>query len=256
MRITDNDCVWPDRYRYQSPGDFSPPAQVHHFESDGLLLEGWLLQPVGQSRGLVLHAHGNAQNLTAHVSLVTFLVRAGYSLFVMDYRGFGGSRGTPSLQGARRDVEAAGAYLRSQHVPGSERLILFGQSMGAAMAGLAAEAIEPALLILEAGFGSYPALYGGRYPGATLELSLTERVDEAIARLACPVGLIHGMCDEVVPFVWQEKFACALHGKAFWRFDLPGEGHLTVQGGRQALWYQEKILEEIGRVLRPSRGSV
>ncbi len=160
----------------------------------------------------------------------------------MDYRGFGHSKGQASLLGASRDVVAAANFVRAQGWVKPGRLVLFGQSMGAAMAGVAAPEVAPGMVILEAGFGSYPALYGSRYPDAELELTLTASVEDALRELSCPVGMVHGTHDRVVPFAWQERFAqCVGTGRRF-RLDLEGEEHLTVNFGRQAQMYRDTLV--------------
>ena len=127
---------------HPEPGLQGTPDQIGFdyrdvvFQSDdGVRLRGWLVraQP-GPARATVVFFHGNAQNVSAHLGNVLWMCAAGFDVFLFDYRGFGLSEGSPDLDGARRDSEAALRAIRSQPGVDPERIVVFGQSLGASIA--------------------------------------------------------------------------------------------------------------------------
>lgn len=131
--------------------------------SDGIDLQGWYV-PAPQSRGTVLFLHGNAGNISHRIDSVAMFHRLGYSTLIFDYRGYGNSGGKPSEQGTYRDAEAAWRYLNDQqHIP-SCRIVLFGESLGGAVAAWLAAREKPAALVIASGFTSVPDLGQQLYP--------------------------------------------------------------------------------------------
>lgn len=102
---------------------------------DGVDLHGWFLPATtAQAEGTVLFLHGNAENISTHVAAVAWLPERGFNVFLFDYRGYGRSEGRPDLAGVHRDAEAA--LRRLSTLPGvdTDRVIVFGQSLGGAVA--------------------------------------------------------------------------------------------------------------------------
>ena len=81
---------------------------------DGSKLHAWFLPAQGRAKGTVLHLHGNAANVSNHLPLVAWLPPRGFNVLTLDYRGFGRSQGTPSLDGVVDDAAAALEYLRTR----------------------------------------------------------------------------------------------------------------------------------------------
>jgi fermentation-respiration switch protein FrsA (DUF1100 family) len=103
--------------------------------------------------------HGNAQNISTHIGAVAWLPAEGFDVLLFDYRGYGSSEGTPSLGGLQHDFEAALALLLDSPELDAGPVVVFGQSLGAAVAitGLAAspERDRVAGLVIEGGCTSY-----------------------------------------------------------------------------------------------------
>jgi len=110
------------------------PEEVSFASSDGVKLYGWYFKRP-DARGTILVCHGNVENISTHVKLDLWLVEAGYNVFIFDYRGYGRSEGEPEVKGVHRDAEAALETLvdRLPH-PGNDRIIVFGKSLGGAIA--------------------------------------------------------------------------------------------------------------------------
>jgi len=110
------------------------PEEAFFTSSDGVKLSGWYFKRP-DARGTILVCHGNVENMSTHVKLDLWLVEAGYNLFIFDYRGYGRSEGQPEVKGVHLDAEAALETLvdRLPH-PGNDRIIVFGKSLGGAIA--------------------------------------------------------------------------------------------------------------------------
>src|SRR5512139_1645335 len=101
--------------------------------SDGVPIHGWYF-PAQNAVGSILVLHGNAQNLSSHVNSVLWLVKEGFNLFIIDYRGYGWSGGEPNLEGAHLDAAAALEKLMGLPETDPDRVFVLGQSLGGSIA--------------------------------------------------------------------------------------------------------------------------
>jgi len=137
---------------------------------DGLALDAWWL-PHERPRASLLFLHGNAGNISHRLDSLLQFHRLGFSVLILDYRGYGRSEGRPSEAGLALDAQAGWRWLREEADQAPEQIVLFGRSLGAAVAAELAEALEasgggqgPAAVILESPFRSVPALAQRVYP--------------------------------------------------------------------------------------------
>src|SRR4051794_8223708 len=103
--------------------------------TDGLNLTAWLVEPPPQTpsrRLAVLVAPGNAGNRLGRAPLAAALAGRGLTVLLVDYRGYGGNPGSPSEDGLARDIEAARRFLVEQAGIPADRLLYYGESLGAA----------------------------------------------------------------------------------------------------------------------------
>ena len=223
-------------------------AKVAHTEvelttPDGLRLHGWrLAPPATPPRATILFFHGNAENISTHVNGVLWLALAGYQVVLFDYRGYGQSEGKPTLAGIHQDGEAALAWVRTGGGVDPARLVVYGQSMGGAVATYAV-ARAPGVprvraLIVESGFASYRDIF--RQKLATffltwpfqIPLSLPIHDDLSPARWIgrvspTPVLLVHGDRDPIVGVAESRRlYDQARQPKALWIG--AGAGHITT----------------------------
>lgn len=227
----DGKFYYPDRQVYDAPDDFGLKFEdVYFLTRDGLTLHGWFLPAVGTPRATVLHFHGNAANVSAHVSLVAWLPARGFSVLMFDYRGYGRSEGRVTRAGTVIDGQAALDYLLTRPDVGRLSIVAYGQSLGGAVATVvAAEREEIRGAVLEATFSSYRRIaeaHLSRMPGIGLFSAVVAAATissgwdpiDCIARIAPrPVLVIAGGSDSICfPELGRELFDAARAPKQFW----------------------------------------
>ncbi len=204
---------------------------------DGVRLHGWFL-PVKGSRLTVLVSHGNAGNVSHRLDRALLMQsRLGVDTLLFDYRGFGSSEGSPDEEGTYRDARAAYRWLVARGVS-PERIVLFGESLGSAVALQLALEVEVLALVLESPFASIPEMARAVYPFLPLWPFVRTRYDNVakVGRLRMPLLVLHGARDEVVPFAQGRRvFDKAPEPKTF--FAIKGASHNdTYVVGGDAYW--------------------
>jgi len=188
---------------------------------DGIGLGAWFF-PAGRSAVVVFN--GNAGDRSLRADLAVALNRAGLSVLLLDYRGYGGNPGSPTEEGLASDARAAQAWLSAQ--PGIERIVYFGESLGAAVAvGLAVER-PPAALVLRSPFTSLADVGAVHFPWLPVRLLLLDRYPsiERIAAVRAPLLVIAGDRDDIVPASLSRRlYDAAAEPKRF--VLVPGAGH-------------------------------
>jgi fermentation-respiration switch protein FrsA (DUF1100 family) len=235
---------FPARAEDASPEDYGLRAESLAVESaGGVRLEGWWIHGDGQRA--LLFFHGNAGNVSHRLDRVKLLVEAfGLDVFLVDYRGYGRSGGSPSEEGLYADGEAiAGAAAARGFPPG--RTALFGESLGAAVAIETARRRPVGAVILETPFLSIAAMARRYYPFVPAFLLRTRFDNEAkIGHLAVPKLIVAAERDEVVPPDHSKKlFDLAGPPKRF--FVVRGAAHndTYVIGGQEYLGVWGEFLE-------------
>jgi fermentation-respiration switch protein FrsA (DUF1100 family) len=202
--------------------------------ADGIRLNGWLVRRPG-ARTTLLWLHGNAGNISHRLENMRLLHdKVGVNLFIIDYRGYGRSEGTVSEEGTYRDAEAALRYLRTREGIDAQGIVLFGQSLGAAVAVELAGREDCMALILEAPFASIREMARVALPFLPLGPLLRTRYDavEKIKSVRAPVLVLHGDQDEVVPFEQGKKvFAAAPPPKEFYTIRGAHHNDTFIVGG-------------------------
>ena len=168
---------------------------------DGVKLSGWFI-PAQEPRGIVLFCHGNAGNISHRLDSIQVFNRLGLSVFILDYRGYGKSEGKPTEKGTYLDAEAAIQYLVQERQVSPTEIIIFGRSLGGAIAAHLAKDYPPRALILESTFTSIPDMAKVIYP--FLPVSLLVRFHyttrEYVQKITCPLLIIHSPEDDMIPF--------------------------------------------------------
>ena len=179
---------------------------------DGVRLHGWYI-PAASARGTVLFFHGNAGNISHRLDSIRIFNSLRLSVFIFDYRGYGQSEGRPSERGTQRDALAVWRFATEERGLAPHRIVLFGRSLGAAVAALLATQKQPGALIVESAFTSVPDIAAEFY--WWLPVRWLSRFDYAtrdyLASARCPVLVVHSMDDEIIPFHHGEALFAAAH---------------------------------------------
>lgn len=206
------------REMHATPGDHGLAYEpLTLLTPDNERLDAWFV-PKEQARASVLILHGNAGNISHRLDSIAMFHRLGYSVLIFDYRGYGRSTGQPSEAGLYRDAQTAWEYLAHQRAIPPERIILFGESLGGAVAAWLAAREHPGALVLSSAFISVPELAADLYPWLPARWLARLRYDTraALAEVSCPVLVSHSPEDEIVPFRHgQALFAAAAEPKVF-----------------------------------------
>jgi hypothetical protein len=201
---------------------------VHLLRPDGRRLEAYDARPGGASGAgpVVLYLHGNAGNIAGRAGILGDLVRGtGARVLMVGYSGYGGSEGAPSEEAVVADGLAAFDHLRAAGVPAS-RIVLYGESIGGAVAAAVGEKRECAGIVFQSTFASVSSMALEIYPWLPLTALLSRGSfpsSDRVQRIRCPMLVVHGDRDEVIPF---------LQGKALHRAAAPRADFLVIPGAR------------------------
>ena len=212
--------------------------------SDGIRLHGWFL-PAEDASATVLHFHGNAGNISHRLDIAGLFNQKNMNFFIFDYRGFGKSSGTPSEKGTYLDAMAAYSYLVDAKAVLPERIVLHGESLGAAVAIDLAVKIKAVALICESGFTSVRDMAKEIYKHIPLWIFASRSYDSfaKIRQVNIPVLVIHSRDDEIVPFSQGRRL--------FERANEPKEFYAREGGHNDGLYlYGEENIQVIDGFLR------
>lgn len=216
------------------------------FPSGRHRLQGWHI-PAANPRGAVLFCHGNSGNLSNCLETAMVFHRLGMNFFVFDYRGYGNSTGSPDEEGTYRDAEAAWETLTRELGEKPERVVLFGRSLGGAVAAELAVRRPAAAMIVEASFPSLLEVAALTHPRIPAAWFLSSRYEAArrVAAVSCPKLFIHSRDDDFIPLELGEKlFRAAAEPKKFLLIHgSHGEGYLET--GEPYLRALDDFLREV-----------
>lgn len=199
-------------YFPQSTIDYTPDMvglpyeDIHLLTKDNVNIHGWFI-PVKEASKTLLFFHGNGGNISHRLDSLKIFHEIGLSIFIIDYRGYGLSQGSASEQGTYQDAEAAWKYLTKTRGIADKDIIIFGRSMGGAVATWLANQHTPDLLMLESTFTSIADMGKHYYP--YLPTQLLARIKYAsidrIGDIQCPVLIAHSQSDEIIPYALGQR---------------------------------------------------
>jgi pimeloyl-ACP methyl ester carboxylesterase len=225
--------------RYPS-GDWDPGRHGLPFRDvwlaseDGTRLHGWWFE-TPRSRATVLYCHGNAGSIGDRIEIFANLRRLRVNVFAFDYRGFGKSDGKPSEQGLFADARAAVDYVTGELGVDPTQLLLFGHSLGGAVAIDAAHNRQVAGLVVQSSFTDIASMARHLYTHYVMHWIARNqfRSIDKVPEITCPKLFIHGDCDDAIPIEMGRQLYAAAAGPKAW-FPVKGAQHndLYVQGGK------------------------
>ena len=226
---------YPDRELEFHPADWRLSFEDVYFETeDKTRLHGWFFPQKGNAP-VIIFCHGNAGNICHRLENVKLLLDQKLQVFIFDYRGYGQSQGRPSETGIYRDGLAAYDFLVVQKNIPPERIILFGRSLGAAVAIEIALKRKIRSLITESAFTSTKGMAKTIPLFMPFSFFLPPHYNnlEKIARINVPKLIIHGETDEIVPFsMGQKLYHAAKTPKYFYSIKNAGHNDTYVLGGK------------------------
>jgi hypothetical protein len=215
---------FPDPVR-RSPATAGLPQaeEVELRASDGERLTAWHIAPAPE-RPLILYFQGNGGGLDLRARRFARLAADGFGVLALNYRGYGGSSGTPSEAGILRDAAAAYEFAAATYP--AERIVVWGESLGTGVAVAVAAERKVARVVLESPFTSTADVAAAIYFFVPVRLLMHDqfRSDQRIVRVTAPVLILHGERDVTVPIRFAERLYAMIKGpKRFIR--MPDVGH-------------------------------
>lgn len=200
--------------------------------ADGEKLIAWVVPP-REGKPVLLFFHGNAGNFAGagRQSLFRQLTEDGTGLFAVNYRGYGGSTGSPTEDGLAQDARAAHAAASARF--GADRLVGYGESLGTGVVVKLATEVPFRAVILQAPYMSTVSVAQLRYPYVPVGGLMKDqfRSDLAIGKVKAPLLVLHGQRDSVIPFSQGEAlFALANPPKRFIGFPDGNHNDLRAHG--------------------------
>jgi uncharacterized protein len=195
--------------------------------SDGLELGAWFVPARAADNDFaVLVANGNAGDRSLRAPLAEALAEEGFAVLLFDYRGYGGNPGQPSEEGLARDAIAAYRFLTEGEGIPRERLLYFGESLGAAVLTALATEHPPAGLVLRSPFTDLAAVGRVHYPFLPVGAMLWDRypVVEQLRGVTVPTTIVYGTQDSIVPPAQSRAVAEAAAGPTT-TLEIEGAGH-------------------------------
>ncbi len=230
---------------------------VYFTTEDGLKLNGWWV-PGNGSPVTFLWLHGNAGNISHRVDTLKLRRdRLGVNVFIFDYREYGRSEGKVSEEGTYRDGAAAMRYVRARPGLDPSKIVLFGESLGGAVAVEMAIRYGCAALILESPFLSIAEMAKVSFPFLPVGPLLRTKYDtlSKIGKVKAPILIVHGEQDEIVPFRHGRRlFEAASEPKEFYPIRGAHHNDISAVGGMAYLDRLSHFLDRVSQDIRSPRG--
>ncbi len=176
---------------------------VEFITEDYVRLHGWFVPAKNNvDAKTVLFFHGNAGNVSHRLDSIRIFNELGLNVFIFDYRGYGLSEGTITESGSYTDAKAAWSYLVNVRQTEADRIVLFGRSLGAAIASWLASQYSPSALIIESGFSSVESMAKQLYPFLPVRLlnRFSYNTKKYLESVNCAVLVVHSGDDEIIPY--------------------------------------------------------
>ncbi len=244
LRVFENRSVFaPAKY---PSGFWQPDAfglnleDCYFYSTDGSKLHGWFFKSE-KPEATLLWSHGNAGNISDRLDNLSKLVALPFNIFLYDYRGYGKSAGKPSEEGVYQDSQAAYDYLLTRPEVDPEKIVIYGRSLGGAVAIDLATKRPCSSLILESTFTSAQDMAQIQFGALPIRWLMSSEFNstEKIENLEVPILILHGDQDNIVPYnLGKQLFSAANEPKEFYKIKGADHNDTYLVGGNK---YYEKI---------------
>jgi fermentation-respiration switch protein FrsA (DUF1100 family) len=192
---------FPNREMAGDPGNIGLDFEEVWLKSGGKRIHGWFV-PARMPRATLIFFHGNAGNISHRLDSIRQFHDLQLTVFIFDYQGYGRSGGRPGERQTYQDARAAWDYVTGERAVRPEEIVLFGRSLGAAVAIELATVVDPFALIAESCFTSAVDLGTKVYPWLPIRLVRRIHYDSLrrVGDIDAPMLFIHSIDDEIVPF--------------------------------------------------------
>ncbi|MDG1730663.1 MAG: alpha/beta fold hydrolase [Algibacter sp.] len=211
-----------ENYAYQ----FSYPFEELFFNTEDNAIINAIHFKVEQPKGVVLFFHGNAGDLSRWGTLAEYFVKKKYDVLVMDYRTYGKSKGKLTEKALYHDAQYCYDYLKARY--NEDAITIYGRSLGTGIATNIASLNHPKQLILETPFYSVLDVAQSRFPIFPIKPFLKYKMPsyQFVKETDCPILMLHGTDDRVVPYESAKKLFEASPKK--------NTTFVTFEGGRHS----------------------
>lgn len=192
--------ILPRQFEYRYPFPFE---EVHFDMEDGGTINGIHFK-VPNAKGVVYYLKGNSKSIKGWGKFARDFVSKGYDFFMIDYRGFGKSEGRRTESTLFNDAQTVYKWLYSKYR--EDQIVVYGRSLGSGIAARIAAWNDPKMLLLDSPYYSFwyhIKRYGFLLPLRWL-LRYKIRTDQFIRKITCPVFILHGDRDRLIPFRQSE----------------------------------------------------
>jgi fermentation-respiration switch protein FrsA (DUF1100 family) len=208
---------------------------------EGIKLKAWLHEKDLINKKTIIFFHGNAGNLRNRNYKLNELSKFNVNFLIVAYRGFSGNQGKPSEQGLYEDARSTLNWLKIKGVK-EKNLILYGESLGTAVAIETAQNIDLAGIILESPFTSMVELAQKYYPVLPVKYLLKDKYEtiKKLPNISSPLLVLHGRLDTIVPFAMGKKLFEQANEPKF-KYFIDNDNHM--------MRYDQNLLDEIKKFI-------
>lgn len=233
--LTDAMLFHPERGQSRGPGDLGMAYdELTLTTDDGVAIQAWWI-PGAADRPVLVFLHGNAGTMADRLENTRMFADLGLSIVTVEYRGYGDSAGRPDERGLYADGRAGLAAARRR--AGARKVVVFGRSLGGAVAVDVAAHGRVDGLAIESTFTSLPAMARvTRIPFAARVVAYKFDSLTKISGVTAPTLIAHGDADELVPFAMGEQLCAAAGGEVVFHRVRGGDHNSTWVSGGEAYW--------------------